>query len=158
MTNLIGEYECRLDPKGRVMLPADLKRQVPPEARDTFIIHRGFEECLVLYPKNVWDDLVADIKNNYDPFDEDHRQFLRYFYRGATTEELDSSNRLLIPKSLLEYAAIDKDLVMSAVLDHVEIWAKENYGQILSDKPKDISKLAKEVMGKKKNQQTGHVS
>lgn len=158
MTNLTGEYECRLDPKGRVMLPADLKRKMPSDTQGSFVLLRGFEECLVLYPQNVWNEIVGNIKENYDPFDEDHRQFLRYFYRGASEIELDGSSRLLIPKSLLEYAGIDRDLVMFAILDHVEIWSKETYGQTLSNQPKEISQLAKEVMGKKKNQQAGHVS
>ncbi len=158
MTNLIGEYECRLDPKGRVQMPVALRDQVSPESQKNYVLLRGFEECLVLYPLAVWNELVAEIKNNYDPFDEDHRQFLRYFFRGATEVKLDGTSRLLIPKNLLEYAGIEKDLVMFAVLDHIEIWRNEAYGKTLSKKPNEVSKLAKEVMGRKKQQSPDHVS
>ncbi|MCX6272912.1 MAG: division/cell wall cluster transcriptional repressor MraZ [Bacteroidetes bacterium] len=157
MTNLIGEYECRLDPKGRVMLPTGLLRQIPKEAYDRFVIHRGFEKCLVLYPINVWNEIVGDIEKNYDHFASNHRQFLRYFYRGANEVALDTANRVLIPKSLLEYAGVDKDLVMFAVFNHIEIWAQDTYNQLLSDEPEDFARLAEEVMGKK-HQQTNNVS
>ena len=157
MTNLIGEYECRLDPKGRVMLPTGLHRQIPRESHDRFVIHRGFEKCLVVYPITIWNELIANIDKNYDHFDPDHRQFLRYFYRGAIEISLDTANRLLVPKSLLEYAGIDKDLVMIAVLNHIEIWAPDTYNQLLSDEPADFARLAEEVMGKK-HQQGNNVS
>lgn len=148
MTNLIGEYECRLDPKSRVMLPSSLKKQIPQEAQERFVINRGFEKCLVLYPKNEWDMISADV-NKLNLYNKKNREFVRYFYRGATELGLDGTSRLLIPKNLLDYAGIDKDLVMFAFSNRIEIWAKENYDRLLTDEPEDFSSLAEEVMGKK---------
>ncbi len=148
MTNLIGEYECRLDPKSRVMLPSSLKKQIPQEAKERFVINRGFEKCLVLYPKNEWDTISADV-NKLNLYNKKNREFVRYFYRGATELGLDGTSRLLIPKTLLDYAGIDKDLVLFAFSNRIEIWAKENYDRLLTDEPEDFSSLAEEVMGKK---------
>ncbi len=146
-----------MDPKGRVMIPTQLRKQIPEAARDHFVIHRGFEKHLVLYPLYVWNEIIEEIKNNYDHFDKDHRQFLRYFYRGAIPVDLDTASRLLIPKNLLEYAGVEKDLVLFAVFNRIEIWAKDAYNQLLSDEPEDFARLAQEVMGKKHNQ-ADHVS
>ena len=100
MTNLIGEYECRLDEKGRIILPSGLKKQVPREAQDKFVINRGFESCLVLYHMNEWQVISEEI-NRLNLYNRKNRNFARYFYRGATELSLDGSNRLLFPKSLL---------------------------------------------------------
>lgn len=148
MTNLIGEFECRLDPKSRVMLPSSLKKQVPQEAHDKFVINRGFEKCLVMYPKNEWDMISTDV-NALNLYNKKNREFVRYFYRGATELSLDGSNRFLIPKTLCDYAGIEKDLVLFAFSNRIEIWAKENYDRLLTDEPEDFSSLAEEVMGKK---------
>ena len=103
MTNLIGEFECKIDAKGRLMLPAGLKRQISPEAQDKFVVNRGFENCLVLYPLNEWKE-ISDEVNQLNLYNKKNRDFVRYFYRGATELALDATNRLLFPKQLLAYA------------------------------------------------------
>lgn len=150
MTNLIGEYECRLDEKGRIILPSGLKKQVPREAQDKFVINRGFESCLVLYPLNEWQVISEEI-NRLNLYNRKNRNFARYFYRGATELSLDGSNRLLFPKSLLGYARIQKDVVLFAFSNRIEVWAKEAYEQLMTDEPEDFALLAEEVMGKPGN-------
>jgi len=150
MTNLIGEFECKIDAKGRFMLPAGLKKQLPPEVQDRFVINRGFEKCLVLYPQNVW-KTISDEINQLNLYNKKNRDFLRYFYRGATDMMLDSANRLLLPKQLIEYAGIDKEVVLFAFSSRIEIWAKETYKNLLTNEPEDFSTLAEEVMGKNDN-------
>ena len=157
MTNLIGEYECRLDPKGRIMLPAALKKQIPSEAKDRFVINRGIEKCLVIYPKHDWDTISSEI-NALNMYVKKNRDFARYFYRGATELALDGTNRLLFPKQLLEYAGVEKDLVLFAYSNKIEVWAKEKYDSLLNDEPEDFSTLAEEVMGKKSNISSTDVS
>ncbi len=157
MTNLIGEFECRLDPKGRIMLPASLKKQIPSEAKDRFVINRGIEKCLVIYPKHDWDATSSEI-NALNMYVKKNRDFARYFYRGATELGLDSTNRLLFPKQLLEYAGIEKDLVLFAYSNKIEVWAKETYDKLLGDEPEDFSTLAEEVMGRKSNISSTDVS
>lgn len=146
-TNLIGEFECRLDEKSRIILPAALKKQISPEAQDKFVINRGFEGCLVLYPQNVWKETTDNI-NKLNLFVRDNRRFVRFFYNGATEISLDSQSRLLLPKSLLGFAAIEKEVILFAYADRIEVWNKTTYQQLLSKEPEDFAMLAEKVMGK----------
>ncbi len=147
MTILHGEYECRIDDKGRIIIPAGLKKQIPPEAQEKFVINRGFENCLTMYPMSEWAE-VSRVVNQLNLFIKDHRIFARNFNRGATEVQLDTSNRVLIPKTLLEYASIHKDLILSAFSNRIEIWAKEEYEHHLKMSDEEYSNLAEKVMGK----------
>ena len=147
VTNLIGEFECRLDEKSRVILPSGLKKQISPEAQDRFVINRGFENCLVLYPMNEWKG-TSDRVNRLNQYNRKNREFMRNFYRGATELTLDNANRLLLPKSLLSYAGIVRDVVLFAFSNRIEVWAKDKYETLWTDETADFSSLAEEVMGK----------
>lgn len=146
-TNLIGEFECRLDDKSRVILPSGLKKQISPEAQDRFVINRGFENCLVLYPMNEWKG-ISDGVNRLNLYNRKNRDFARNFYRGATELTLDNASRLLLPKSLLSYAGIVRDVVLFAFSNRIEVWAKDRYEKLMTDEPEDFALLAEEVMGK----------
>ena len=146
MANLIGEYKCRLDAKSRILLPAALKRQISPEAEDKFVINRGFENCLVLYPQNEW-RVISDELKKLNLFKKEDRLFMRYFQRGATELTLDGNSRLLLPKSLLGYAGIVKDVILFAYADRIEVWDTETYKNLLTDEPEDFANLAEKVMG-----------
>ncbi|MDZ4839484.1 MAG: division/cell wall cluster transcriptional repressor MraZ [Bacteroidota bacterium] len=145
-TQLLGEFECKLDDKSRFILPAMLKKQLPNEQSDTFVINRGIENCLVLYPKYEWNQLVEKI-SQLNQFVKKNRDFVRHFYRGATELTLDSANRLLLPKTLKEYAGIQKDMIMTANINKMEIWDKSIYEKMLNEEPDDFSSMAEEVMG-----------
>ncbi len=145
-TNLIGEYECRLDDKSRIILPSALKKQISPEAHDKFVINRGFEGCLVLYPQNVWDETTAKM-SRLNLFVKDHRQFVRAFNNGATPLALDNQNRLLLPKPLLDFASIDREIILFAYSDRIEVWNKKTYLEMVSKEPEDFAQLAEKVMG-----------
>jgi MraZ protein len=150
MSQFLGEFECKLDPKGRVMLPAGLKKQLSPEAQDRFVINRGFEKCLVLYPLNEW-KVISEEVNQLNLYAKKNREFARYFFRGATELSMDTTNRLLLPKPLLDYASIEKDLVLFAYSNRIEVWSKANYESLLNDEPDDFASLAEEVMAKNKS-------
>ena len=145
-TNLLGEFECRLDDKSRIILPSALKKQVSPEAHDRFVINRGFEGCLVLYPQNVWDETVAGMQR-LNLFVREHRQFMRAFHNGATPVVLDSQNRLLLPRQLLDYASIDREIILFAYADRIEVWDRKRYMEMVPNEPEDFAKLAEKVMG-----------
>ena len=151
MTRFLGEYDCKLDAKGRLMIPSGLKKQVMPEARDKFVVNRGFEKHLVLYPLNEWEKISAEI-NKLNLYVKKNRQFVRYFYRGATELVPDGNSRLLLPKTLTAYADITKEVVLFAYSNRVEIWNKDVYERLLDDEPTDFSDLAEEVMGNLNNQ------
>ena len=148
MAGFLGEYEATVDAKGRFLLPAGFKRQLPDGEITTFVINRGFEKCLSLYPKKSWDPLYNQISTLND-FDPKVREFRRYFLNGATEVEQDSAGRILIPQNLKDYAGLGKDIVLAAAVDKIEIWDKEKYQQFFeSYSPDDFSALAQSVMVK----------
>ncbi|HSV88353.1 MAG TPA: division/cell wall cluster transcriptional repressor MraZ [Bacteroidales bacterium] len=147
MGYLLGEYECKVDPKGRFMLPAGLKKQLSESDQERFVINRGFETNLTLYPNSEWQKISQEI-NTLNLYSKKNRDFVRYFFRGASEIIPDSAHRLLLPKSLLDYAGIEKDIVLFAYGNRVEIWAKEAYEDMMGREPEDFSSLAEEVMGK----------
>jgi MraZ protein len=97
MIGFIGEYEATLDAKGRFLLPSGFKKQLPEGGTDNFVVNRGFEKCLSLYPMKSWKPIFAEISDLND-FEPKVREFRRYFLNGATQVELDTANRLLLPK------------------------------------------------------------
>lgn len=148
MNGFHGEYEATVDAKGRFLLPGGLKKQLP-EGEARFILSRGFEKCLTLYPLKSWEIIIAKISQLND-FDPKVRQFRRQFLGGATEVELDSAGRMLLPASLKEYAGLGKDIVLAAALDRFEIWDAGKYKQLFEDfSPEAFSDLAKDVMGAK---------
>lgn len=152
MADFIGEFECRLDPKGRIMIPSALRRQFDASWKERFVINRGFEKCLVLYPVTEWQRITEEI-NKLNQYVRKNREFLRYFYRGATEIVLDGNGRLLLPKRLQDYAGIDKEVVLFAYGKKIEIWDRNTYDTLLTDEPDDFATLAEHVMGDKKVKQ-----
>lgn len=146
MYPLTGEYECKIDAKGRIRLPSNLLRQIGEGGAYDFVVNRGFENHLMLYPKDVWEEKTKEM-NQLNIYINKNRQVVRYFYRGATRLSPDASDRILIPKSLVEYAGIEKEIVLFAYMNFVEIWSKKNYEQIIGLEPKDFSGIAEEVFG-----------
>jgi MraZ protein len=147
MIVFLGEYEVTLDAKGRFLLPAGIKKQLPEDAGDQFVIARGFEKCLTLYPKKNWDPILAEL-SKVSEYKAENREFLRYFTMGATLSDLDSAGRMLIPPNLKAHAGLDKDVVLVSVINKIEIWDKSKYQQFLeSFTPEQYSDLAEKVMG-----------
>jgi MraZ protein len=154
MLQLLGEFDCRLDPKGRLMVPSALKKQLPEKSQEKFVINRGFEKCLVLFPWEEWQKESARV-NALNLYTKKNREFVRYFYRGATELPMDNTHRILIPKPLLDYAGIDKDLILNAFSNRIEVWSKTVYEALLDQEPPDFSDLAEEVMGGGKPEEKG---
>jgi MraZ protein len=148
MLNLVGEFECNLDSKGRFLFPAGLIRQMPSGEPLQFVINRGFEPCLVLYPASEWKKISDEI-NQLNMYVKKNREFIRYFYRGASEVLSDANKRLLLPKPLLEYASISKEIVLCAYSRWIEIWDKQKYYGLLKDEPEDFAARAEDVMSKK---------
>ena len=146
MTGFIGEYEATLDAKGRFLLPAGFKKQMPGNDVEPFILNRGFEKCLSLYTSKSWKPIFSDLSNLND-FDPKVRQFKRYFLNGATQVEMDTAGRLLLPKNLMEYAGLEREIVLVSAIDKIEIWDKVKYKEFFETfSPEAFSDLAKEVM------------
>jgi MraZ protein len=145
MHRLTGEYECKVDAKGRLRIPSSLVRQLGSENL-TFTINRGFEKHLILYPKTVWDRKAGEI-DQLSMYQSRQRQALRFFYRGASELILDSSDRILLPKSLVSYAGIESDVVLFALQEQIEIWSKAEYEKMIAQEPEDFAQIADEIFG-----------
>lgn len=147
MTGFLGEYEATMDNKGRFLLPAGFKKQLAEDVQGQFVLNRGFEKCLTLYPMNEWQPIFERIGKLND-FDPKVREFRRYFLNGATILELDSAGRLLVPKNLMIYASLEKDIVLAAATNKIEIWDKVKYDEFFENfSPSAFSDLAQQVMG-----------
>lgn len=146
MQYLLGEFDSTVDPKGRFLLPAAIKKQLPEDATQ-FVMNRGFEECITIYPLYAWQPIFAKV-NSLNRFKPEVREFQRNFLRGVAQVELDSAGRLLLTKNLIEYASISKDIVVVASGDKMELWDKEKYEKIFEKQtPESFSRLADEVLG-----------
>jgi len=146
MTHLYGEYECKLDPKGRLKMPATLLKQLGGGSSHTFFVNRGFENNIVLYPERIWNGITEKIGQlNY--YNTQERQFLRYFFRGVKEIVTDNVDRILLGKNLLDYAGIKSDVVLFAFVDKIEIWDRDVYYEKLDERPEDFSKLSDQIFG-----------
>jgi MraZ protein len=147
MKSFIGEYDCKVDDKGRFVLPAGVKRQVDQSAEETFVVNRGFEACLVVYPMNEWEKLMAKVRKRVNLFEKKGRMFMRLFQNGATIVTLDSSGRILLPQALMKYAGLKKDALLFAYADRMELWDKARYEREMNDGLAGFADLAEELLG-----------
>ena len=151
MINLIGTYECKSDAKGRIMLPSALKKQLAPIMQDGFVIKRSvFNSCLELYPMNEWNTMAAQV-NQLNRFVKKNIDFIRTFMSGLKVVESDGNGRILVPKNLIVFAGIDKEIVLTASVNVIEIWDKKQYEEVIKASSKNFGELAEQVMGDQPN-------
>lgn len=147
MNTLIGTYELKADAKGRLMLPAVLKKQLAPAMPSGFVLKRAvFQPCLELYPMLEWEKLMQKV-NKLNRFNKKNDAFIRRFTAGVKVIEIDATGRLLIPKDLLAFSGITKETVLASAVNIIEIWDKDKYEQAINDAASDFADLAEEVMG-----------
>ncbi len=146
MYNLLGEYDIAVDTKGRLMMPSGIRKQLPKGEGDVFVVNRGFENCLSVYPFKVWEKLNAHL-NTMNDFNPKVRDFKRLFLNGATTVELDGAGRLLLPKNLSAYANITSKVTVCAQGTKLELWNTDVYHKRMNDMAVDFAALAEEVAG-----------
>ena len=149
MVNLIGTYECKADVKGRMMMPVAIKKQLQAVLQEGFVLKRSvFQPCLELYPMSEWNVMMNDI-NKLNRFRKKNNDFIRRFTAGVKMIELDNAGRLLIPKDLIAFSGITKDIVVASQVNILEIWDKDKYEKAIDDAVDDFADLAEEVMGGK---------
>jgi MraZ protein len=148
MAKFIGEFECKIDNKGRIILPAKLRAQIPDNDAKTMVINRGFEKCLVLYTSSDWNSETEKL-NVLNDFNRTARKFIRQFNNGANIVAIDTNSRINIPNALLDYASLKDDIVISCYNHKIEIWDKKHYEEELKFDDEEFSKMAEELMGNK---------
>ncbi|MBN2611061.1 MAG: division/cell wall cluster transcriptional repressor MraZ [Bacteroidales bacterium] len=147
MTNFIGDYTCKLDSKGRVLLPSAFKKQMSPANQESFVIKKDiFAKCLVIFPIEEWNRQNDIIRAKTNPYNREHNQFLRTFYKGTAEISLDGNNRLLIPKRLLDEIEAENEVVLAGQFNKIELWPKENYHKVISGDD-EFASLAEKILG-----------
>ncbi|GFN24085.1 MAG: division/cell wall cluster transcriptional repressor MraZ [Thermoanaerobacteraceae bacterium] len=137
----IGEYHHVIDDKGRLIMPARFRE----ELGERFIVTRGLDNCLFVYPLRGWEEMEQKLKSL--PFTRaDVRAFVRFFFSGATECELDRQGRILVPANLREYARLEKDVVIAGVSSRVEIWSRELWEQYLAATAAEYEALAEKMV------------
>jgi MraZ protein len=147
MATFIGDYTCKVDVKGRIILPAAFKKQMPADAQDHFVVRKDiFENCLVLYAIEDWDRQLIKIRKKLNPYNREQNMFLRNFFKGTAELSLDNNNRILVPKKLMDLIGADRDVVLAGQDGRIEIWAADIYDNI--DMPaEDLANLAEKFLG-----------
>ena len=149
MINILGTYECKADSKGRIMLPSALKKQIAPVLKDGLVIKRSvFNKCLEIHPMSEWKKIVDQV-NQLNRFVKKNNDFIRSYMSGLKIVNTDSSSRVLIPKDLLEFAGLEKQIVLSSSVNIIEVWDKNEYEKSVSKSLRKFGDLAEEVMGNK---------
>ncbi len=147
MSSFKGSYTYSVDNKGRVNLPAKLRKYVSPDANDTFVATRGFEQCLFLYPLDEWNSLEQSIRS-LSPSDPKHRFFTRTLLQWAAESQLDGQFRVTIPKELLQFASIENEVLIVGVLERIEIWNPKVYQEYLKTQADSYESVAQTVLKK----------
>ena len=145
MSSFKGSYMYAVDEKGRVNLPAKLRKYVSPECNDTFVLTRGFEKCLYVYPVDEWNRLEQNLRN-LSSYDAEHRRFMRTLLELASECQLDGQARLSIPQELREYAHITDEVRILVTLDKIELWDPGVYNEYKSSQSETYEEIASRVM------------
>jgi len=146
MAGLVGEYEVKMDAKGRFLFPAALRKQLPPSADRDFMLNKGFEDCLTLYPMYEWEKLSQKL-SKMNLFKPKNRLFYRLFHQGAKMVSLDNAGRILVPVTHMERVGLKQEAMLIAYNDRIEIWDKAKYFDMIESSMADFADLADEVMG-----------
>jgi MraZ protein len=147
MATFIGDYTCKVDVKGRIILPMAFKKQMPADAQDHFVVRKDiFENCLVLYSIEDWNRQLDKIRKRMNTYNREHNMFLRNFFKGTADLSLDNSNRLLVPKRLMDLIGAERDVVLAGQDGRIEIWAESVYDKI-DMAAGDFADLAEKLMG-----------
>ena len=147
MAGFLGEYEATVDAKNRFLLPAALKKQMP-EGTQMLVINRGMDDCLWMYLLDDW-KAVEDRLRQVNPYDSrDNRMVRKALIAGAVYVEFDSAGRLNLPKNLIDYAGLDKEIVLAGDIDKIEIWDKSKYDKLFDSLTSEkLSAMASGILG-----------
>ncbi len=146
MPGFKGQATCSLDTKGRAAIPARMRTGLTFEAQNTFVTTRGFEQCVFAYPLDEWlkiEDRIAAL----NPYDRKHRAFIRQFMMWAEEVPVDSKGRITLQRPLIEYAKLEKEVLVLGNQKHIEIWDPGSFDEYLGAEEADYETLAAEVMG-----------
>ncbi|TCZ75541.1 transcriptional regulator MraZ [Paenibacillus albiflavus] len=137
----MGEYQHTIDEKGRIIIPAKFREALG----ETFVVTRGLDECLFVYPRSEWTVLEGKLKA-LSLMKSDARAFTRYFFSGATECELDKQGRINIPNNLAKHAGLEKDCAVIGVSNRVEIWNKHTWENYFQQSQEGFNEIAEKLV------------
>lgn len=137
----MGEYHHSIDDKGRIIVPS----KVRSELGEKFIVTRGLDNCIFIYPENEWNTIIKKYKEL--PNVKEARNFMRFFLSGASECELDKQGRVKLPTPLIKHANLSKDCIIIGVNDRLEIWDKENFEKFIEENESSFSDMADNLFG-----------
>ena len=145
MAFFTSEYECKLDTKGRLVLPAKIKANLPEVSTNELVLRKGFEPNLILYPMLEYKKIHHKI-SALSEFNPEQRKLKRMFFRSIAQVELDNAGRLLIPKSMLAHSNIEKNAALIGMGNYIEIWDPGVFEESLSADGIEFSELAQKYL------------
>lgn len=137
----MGEYQHNIDAKGRMIVPAKFRE----ELGQTFVVTRGLDECLFIYPMEEWKEVEIKLKK-LPLTKKDARAFTRFFFSGATECEVDKQGRINLPQNLRTYASLEKECVVIGVSNRVELWAKDVWDTYFNESEESFAEIAENLM------------
>ncbi len=148
MSSFKGSFNYTVDSKGRINIPAKMRKNLAPEANNSFVITRGFEPCIFVYPNDEWMKRETEIGKLQQTNPQD-RFFTRMLLQYATDAELDGQSRIILPKELMQYAKIENAVFILGAFDRIEVWSPEEYKKYLDSQQDDYLTVASKVFEKK---------
>jgi MraZ protein len=143
-----GQFTYSIDSKNRIAIPAKLRKHIASEANDTFVMTRGLSNCIDLYPLDEWQKIEEKLLQ-LNSFQPDDARFLRMFVQFASEDVMDGQSRIMIPNSLIEYATIDKEVLILGALKKIEVWNPKVYEDYLTQSQQTYEEIAAKVMAAK---------
>ena len=140
-----GHFTYSIDNKGRISIPAKLRKHVVPEANDTFIMTKGTATCIDIYPLDQWQKFEERLLQ-LDPFKPEEAKFIRMISQFAADDTMDSQSRILLPQSLIEYAKIEKEVLILGALKKIEVWNPKLYDEYINQSGETYEQIAAKVM------------
>lgn len=140
-----GQFTYSIDAKGRISIPAKLRKHISPEANDSFVMTQGTTTCIDIYPLDQW-VLFEQRLLKLDQFKPGDAKFIRMISQYATEDTMDSQSRILIPQNLIDYAKIEKEVLILGVLKKIEVWNPKIYEDYIKDSDESYEEIAAKVM------------
>jgi MraZ protein len=140
-----GQYTYSIDSKGRISIPSKLRKHVSSQASDTFVMTKGMGSCIDIYPLDEWQNIEQQLLK-LNPFNPDDAKFIRMFSQFASEDTMDSQSRILIPTPLIEYAKIDKEVLILGALKKIEVWNPQVYSNYINQSKETYAQIAEKVM------------
>ena len=145
MAFFTSEHECKLDAKGRLVLPSRLKSVLPEASKKSIIIRKGFEPNLIVYPLHEFQNIYTRI-NSLNEFSSEQRKLKRNLFSSISQIDLDSNGRFLLPKSMISHTGLEKDVILVGMGNVIELWSPDNYKKYLINDANEFSKLAQKYL------------